>query len=176
MNYSDELYHHGIKGQRWGIRRYQNDDGTLTAEGRKRYGSKVEKVSKKKLLDQVNRYATSGNSKANEIIEERWKKAESLAEKSESSKKLDEINDYMKQLDKQVKEQHGPKAQVVYDKAFADEYNKLVFDMRKIATDYMNKPEFRDKIASMYLNELGYDDTEVGRKYIKELMGEFRYD
>ena len=33
-----ELYHHGIKGQRWGIRRYQNDDGTLTDEGKKRYG------------------------------------------------------------------------------------------------------------------------------------------
>ena len=36
---SDELYHHGIKGQKWGIRRYQNEDGTLTAEGRKRYGN-----------------------------------------------------------------------------------------------------------------------------------------
>lgn len=35
----EELYHHGIKGQRWGIRRYQNDDGTLTAEGKKRYGA-----------------------------------------------------------------------------------------------------------------------------------------
>lgn len=33
-----ELYHHGIKGQQWGVRRYQNEDGTLTAEGRKRYG------------------------------------------------------------------------------------------------------------------------------------------
>lgn len=32
------LYHHGIKGQKWGIRRYQNEDGTLTAEGRERYG------------------------------------------------------------------------------------------------------------------------------------------
>lgn len=36
----DELYHHGIKGQKWGVRRFQNPDGTLTAEGRKRYGSK----------------------------------------------------------------------------------------------------------------------------------------
>lgn len=33
-----ELYHHGILGQKWGVRRYQNEDGTLTAEGRKRYG------------------------------------------------------------------------------------------------------------------------------------------
>ena len=33
----DILYHHGIKGQKWGIRRYQNKDGTLTAEGKKRY-------------------------------------------------------------------------------------------------------------------------------------------
>lgn len=34
------LAHHGIKGQKWGIRRYQNEDGTLTAEGRERYGYK----------------------------------------------------------------------------------------------------------------------------------------
>ena len=34
---NDFLAHHGIKGQKWGIRRYQNPDGTLTAEGRERY-------------------------------------------------------------------------------------------------------------------------------------------
>ena len=33
---SNELYHHGVKGQRWGVRRYQNKDGTLTPAGRKR--------------------------------------------------------------------------------------------------------------------------------------------
>ena len=31
------LVHHGIKGQKWGVRRYQNPDGTLTAEGERRY-------------------------------------------------------------------------------------------------------------------------------------------
>lgn len=36
--YSSELYHHGVKGQEWGKRRYQNPDGTLTAEGRARLG------------------------------------------------------------------------------------------------------------------------------------------
>lgn len=40
---SDELYHHGIKGQKWGERRFQNKDGTLTEAGKKRYAKIVSK-------------------------------------------------------------------------------------------------------------------------------------
>lgn len=32
----EELQHHGIRGQKWGVRRYQNKDGSLTSAGRKR--------------------------------------------------------------------------------------------------------------------------------------------
>ena len=48
----NELYHHGIKGQKWGVRRYQNPDGSLTAVGKKKYGTKsnYEKVLKAKSL------------------------------------------------------------------------------------------------------------------------------
>ena len=37
--YTSELYHHGIKGQKWGVRRFENPDGTLTAAGKARYGT-----------------------------------------------------------------------------------------------------------------------------------------
>lgn len=37
---STYIIHHGIKGQRWGVRRYQNEDGSLTSAGEQRYSSK----------------------------------------------------------------------------------------------------------------------------------------
>lgn len=43
-----ELYHSGIKGMKWGIRRYQNKDGSLTPAGRKRYGNDDVETSKPK--------------------------------------------------------------------------------------------------------------------------------
>lgn len=42
-----ELCHHGIKGMKWGVRRYQNEDGSLTAAGRKRLEKADQKWAKK---------------------------------------------------------------------------------------------------------------------------------
>ena len=40
------IYHHGIKGQKWGIRRFQNKDGSLTTAGKKRYSDNSENVER----------------------------------------------------------------------------------------------------------------------------------
>ena len=39
--YKNSLAHHGIQGQRWGVRRFQNPDGTLTPEGKARYNKNL---------------------------------------------------------------------------------------------------------------------------------------
>ena len=47
------LAHHGIRGQKWGVRRFQNPDGTLTAAGRQHYG--VSDGGSRKASRQFNR-------------------------------------------------------------------------------------------------------------------------
>lgn len=42
-----DLCHHGILGQKWGVRRYQNKDGSLTAAGKKHYTRKLDKAMHK---------------------------------------------------------------------------------------------------------------------------------
>lgn len=57
--YNNELYHHGIKGQRWGIRRYQNADGSLTSAGKARYNEDGTKKDPRKMSDEELRTANT---------------------------------------------------------------------------------------------------------------------
>ena len=91
----DELYHWGIKGMRWGVRRYQNKDGTLTKTGRKRYSESIINPSGEKIK---NPYVSASKSKVikdfydtNEEIRSSKKKlleADKLGQEYFSSKEL----------------------------------------------------------------------------------------
>ena len=76
-----ELYHHGVKGQRWGVRRYQNEDGTLTDAGKERYYNSDDQLKLYKQanklrgrFDKIDDIKEAGNflKKQNELITEQF--------------------------------------------------------------------------------------------------------
>ena len=88
-----ELYHHGIKGQRWGVRRYQNKDGSLTSKGKERYSVEKRKRNSKELNDAISRSranSATGRPSAKEV----WKTSATMQKFSKITK-----NDYKKRND-----------------------------------------------------------------------------
>lgn len=60
---NNELYHHGIKGQRWGVRRFQNEDGSLTNAGEQRYNTGNNQYTKVTATSSERKKYSTGNSK-----------------------------------------------------------------------------------------------------------------
>jgi len=95
--HSDYLAHHGIKNQKWGQRRFQNYDGSLTSEGRKRYGVGESNLSKreKKQAEKAAKQRAKANDK---------KKADALKADAEKQKRMEYLRDHPEKIYKHRKE------------------------------------------------------------------------
>lgn len=104
---SNYLEHHGILGQKWGIRRFQNKDGSLTNAGRKRYGVdgsdsrikfKTSFEKKKAKLAEKERKMTEREEiqRRKNALKERQEKLKN-SKKSESTKRNEDQQDRRKQ-------------------------------------------------------------------------------
>ena len=95
MNYPDYLMHHGIKGQKWGVRRFQNDDGSLTNQGRQRYGvGEGRESAAKRMFKKVGNSAKNTASRAygftKAVVKDRFnKKMNEILPSRMSDKELD---------------------------------------------------------------------------------------
>lgn len=123
----DVLEHHGIKGQKWGVRRYQNDDGSLTALGKKRLAKGEVKVDKPKrksvkemnaseLRAEIERRALA--TKLSEVDQKKTKIGRFLQKMSSKNKSADdlrveiekqELKNELKAMGKKPKEEAPPK-------------------------------------------------------------------
>lgn len=110
--YNNSISHHGIKGQKWGIRRYENSDGTLTEEGKKRYNYSD---GIKSIKDKY-RIRKADAKKRLEKAGEEW-------ERNNKNRSLkDQANNYTKS-----------------DKKFDAESDRYINDMKKIKKDRKNE-------------------------------------
>lgn len=113
------IAHHGIKGQQWGVRRWQNEDGSLTTEGRVHYGYGVSDEQKKdaeilkklgqdKFTESQEFYRIKNNKK--EFLSKATNKIEKKELKKEYARKFKEAQDAL--------------AKVV-DKKYIDVYDEI---------------------------------------------------
>lgn len=84
------LIHHGIKGQKWGVRRYQNKDGSLTPAGRKRV-AKLESQYTSLTGKKINNRSTETKPKP-KTIEERTKELQSQKAYLQTQKDILDLN------------------------------------------------------------------------------------
>jgi len=163
--FNDELYHHGIIGQKWGIRRFQNEDGSLTPAGRNRYSQLKKKDGTSVLARKSERGAEKAFKKkypSKELDAEHGKKMAAL-NSSNLGKKMGyyvkkgviksdflEGNPYITSMDKNEK--------IDAEKT----YKKYQKEVSKILN------ETADKMVDELLESNNYEITEEGRKYINE--------
>lgn len=62
------LYHYGIKGQKWGVRRYQNKDGSLTLAGKKRVVDRNNIIRNRQYTDDVNNIVSTLSTKEKKLL------------------------------------------------------------------------------------------------------------
>ena len=92
---SDVLQHYGIRGMKWGVRRFQQKDGSLTSQGRKRYGG--EDGPERKKLPAAGKAAVGAAAAAGIVLtaylvkRHGAKKAAELAAKAEQGKRATEV-------------------------------------------------------------------------------------
>ena len=104
INYEEEyLAHHGTKGQRWGVRRFQNSDGSLTAAGKLRYsvGNGGRSISKKvdpKSAAKLKKQQAKETAKLERLKIKEAAKNEKLKEKIEKQKSHMTNKEYVKTL------------------------------------------------------------------------------
>ena len=143
----NELYHYGVLGMRWGVRRYQNKDGSLTKAGQKRYNKEMAKVREKNK-------ALNNSIKTKAKLEKLESKKKELKEKEKSFKNGKSASDMVK------KDETSTKSKRISDMR-DDELRAMVNRMML----EKNSMDLQRQISS-----LNAQNVSTGRKIVNTVM------
>ena len=178
---TNELYHHGVRGQKWYVRRWQNEDGSLTPAGRIHYGYGTMKMytnpGNPRFIRDVYKYADSDldvlrRERADRI--EKIKKDYGLTEYREKLKSLE--NPYKEALNKKnsrnlLEKIEGKKELKKLDKEYDkiwDEQNRLLKEANYEEKRAKIFDEFTKKAKDILIKDLKL--TNEDKKVVEELI------
>ena len=154
----DELYHWGVKGMKWGVRRYQNEDGSLTAAGRSRYSTVADakEAYRKAKKTSADKYSTAtGGIYGRATVTRNQRK--------DYSKDVQAYNNSLAQ-------RTGAKYDYKIAKAQQKGKNNKVAELRVKQELAVNRQKNRTSIANAYIKDT-YEKQSVGKQIVHNIIG-----
>lgn len=173
---SEELTHWGIKGMKWGVRRYQNKDGSLTAAGKKRVAAEKNELKERERViknrEKVKAERAKLDAKKNELDARERDLDGEAARKSKSGSKQNENDSTTSTRTKSISEMSNKELQE-YTTRMQLEKNYLDAQRQLAASMPPKQVSKGQKFAEQILNEAILPAAKnAGRAYLEKMMKE----
>lgn len=168
----NEIYHWGIKGQRWGFRRFQNEDGSLTPEGELRYNQGKQKLARGKAAEM---YKTKKYKAKLTLKQEKQKVKDAAALAKTAKKEQAKLNAEDRVIRKKPKNMTDEELRNEINRLGMEiDYNKKVWEAAKKEPSILDKAnEFFDSPTGRVVSNLGTQIiTNVATKALNEMIAE----
>lgn len=147
------LQHHGIPLQKWGVRRFQNPDGTLTAEGKARYRAK-------------NEHKIAGANRALDYARYRVTKRETAA--GDAAKKA---SDSKELSDKEFRDKYGWASSTKFGRnMLGSKSQKAERMVEQAKQDLKNVQQYINRLSGETLDEIGKREAASGKAFVRSYL------
>ena len=173
-NFSDELYHHGTKGQKWGRRRYQYENGSLTDEGRVHYGVGPAREKLGKAAAAVKSAVRKAVNPTSQDLDEKIAKANAKnAAKLEKMQKRDELRAARNAIKDKKLNDKLEEARLKEERQIKKEYIDKVNGKKK-DIDKMSDRELQDELIRLQKERQIRDmDKDLNQGAVSKFMEQY---